>query len=104
MAASTHYRFPWSKFFRAEAAAPMLARRVFRARGLADDDNNSVASPEPESDNLEAGATIDLRLPRRSLLVQFTCDLCGEKTKGLINQLAYERGAIFVQDVFGITN
>ncbi|KAI4313995.1 hypothetical protein L6164_026938 [Bauhinia variegata] len=84
-----------SKIFRAEAAPPKLARLVFRVRGSVED--NSVASPEPESDNSEAGATIDLRLPRRSLLVQFTCNSCGEKTKRLINRLAYERGVVFVQ-------
>ena len=43
------------------------------------------------------GASIDLNLPRRSLLVQFTCDLCGERTERLVNRLAYERGAVFVQ-------
>lgn len=43
------------------------------------------------------GAGIDLNLPRRSLLVQFTCNLCGERTKRLVNRLAYERGAVFVQ-------
>jgi protein import protein ZIM17 len=42
-------------------------------------------------------ASIDLNLPRRSLLVQFTCDLCGERTKRLVNRLAYERGTVFVQ-------
>ena len=43
------------------------------------------------------GTSIDLNLPRRSLLVQFTCNLCGERTKRLVNRLAYERGAVFVQ-------
>jgi hypothetical protein len=43
------------------------------------------------------GANIDIKLPRRSLLVQFTCDVCGERTKRLINRLAYERGLIYVQ-------
>ncbi|KAI3984964.1 hypothetical protein MKX01_004732 [Papaver californicum] len=42
-------------------------------------------------------ASIDLKLPRRSLSVQFTCSQCGEKTKRLVNRLAYERGAVFVQ-------
>ncbi|KMT08420.1 hypothetical protein BVRB_6g140960 [Beta vulgaris subsp. vulgaris] len=40
---------------------------------------------------------INTQLPRRSLLVQFTCDACGERTKRLINRLAYERGTVFVQ-------
>lgn len=57
-------------------------------------------------DNLEAssdsneptpGATIDLKLPRRSLLVHFTCNACGERSQKLINRLAYEKGTVFVQ-------
>ncbi|KAI3976848.1 hypothetical protein MKX01_008706 [Papaver californicum] len=42
-------------------------------------------------------ATIDLKLPRRSLSVQFTCNKCGESTKRLVNRVAFERGTIFVQ-------
>ena len=42
-------------------------------------------------------AKIDIKLPRRSLIVQFTCDACGERTERLINRLAYERGTVFVQ-------
>ncbi|KAK3020783.1 hypothetical protein RJ639_045855 [Escallonia herrerae] len=42
-------------------------------------------------------AAIDLKLPRRSLLVQFTCNACGERSQKLINRLAYERGTVFVQ-------
>ncbi|CAI9261258.1 unnamed protein product [Lactuca saligna] len=43
------------------------------------------------------GATIDLKLPRRSLLLHFTCNSCGERSKKLINRLAYEKGTVFVQ-------
>jgi protein import protein ZIM17 len=43
------------------------------------------------------GVKIDIKLPRRSLLVQFTCNVCGERTKRLVNRLAYERGLIYVQ-------
>ncbi|XP_027360067.1 uncharacterized protein LOC113868573 isoform X2 [Abrus precatorius] len=87
-----------SRFSGASVAVvvPRLPRRAFRAQGLVGDD--SVTAPQPESNNSEeAGASIDLSLPRRSLLVQFTCDLCGERTKRLVNRLAYERGAVFVQ-------
>lgn len=42
-------------------------------------------------------ASIDIKLPRRSLIVQFTCDACGERTERLINRLAFERGTVFVQ-------
>uniref|UniRef100_A0A7C9DAQ4 DNL-type domain-containing protein n=1 Tax=Opuntia streptacantha TaxID=393608 RepID=A0A7C9DAQ4_OPUST len=49
------------------------------------------------TDECSKESSIDLQLPRRSLLVQFTCDACGERTKRLINRLAYERGTVFVQ-------
>jgi len=42
-------------------------------------------------------ASFDLKLPRRSLLVQFTCNACGERTERTINRVAYERGTVFVQ-------
>ncbi|KAF6150696.1 hypothetical protein GIB67_020779 [Kingdonia uniflora] len=41
--------------------------------------------------------SIDLQLPRRSLMVKFTCNSCGERTKRMVNRLAYERGTVFVQ-------
>ncbi|NP_001309777.1 etched 1 [Zea mays] len=52
---------------------------------------NSDAAPSPTE------AAIDIKLPRRSLLVQFTCNACGERTKRLINRVAYERGTVFLQ-------
>ncbi|KAH7516614.1 hypothetical protein FEM48_Zijuj10G0153700 [Ziziphus jujuba var. spinosa] len=58
---------------------------------------DSETHPESETKDSKTDATIDIKLPRRSLLVQFTCDLCGEKTKRLVNRLAYERGLIYVQ-------
>ncbi|KAK7309977.1 hypothetical protein RJT34_07145 [Clitoria ternatea] len=85
-----------SRFSGEAVVSPRHARRVFGARGLVGGDD-SVTAPEPESHNSEAGASINLNLPRRSLLVQFTCNLCGERTKRLVNRLAYERGAVFVQ-------
>ncbi|KAF8696830.1 hypothetical protein HU200_036469 [Digitaria exilis] len=42
-------------------------------------------------------ASVDIKLPRRSLLVQFTCNACGERTQRLINRVAYERGTVFLQ-------
>ncbi|XP_057809938.1 uncharacterized protein LOC131024449 isoform X2 [Salvia miltiorrhiza] len=40
---------------------------------------------------------IDLKLPRRRLLVTFTCDACNARSQRLINRLAYERGLVYVQ-------
>ncbi|XP_043715159.1 uncharacterized protein LOC122663623 isoform X2 [Telopea speciosissima] len=95
------------------AATPKL-------RALKDDDVFQFeVTPEEESENATIASqsqdnyaankshtetTIDLKLPRRSLMVHFTCDVCGERTKRLINRLAYERGTVFVQGVFSITS
>lgn len=57
----------------------------------------SETSPVSDPGDSNTDATIDIKLPRRSLLVQFTCDLCGERTQRLVNRLAYERGLIYVQ-------
>nr|CAD1823965.1 unnamed protein product [Ananas comosus var. bracteatus] len=53
-------------------------------------DADSGKSPSQE-------AAFDIKLPRRSLMVQFTCDSCGERTKRLINRVAYEKGTVFIQ-------
>ncbi|KAI5579603.1 hypothetical protein BDE02_08G099400 [Populus trichocarpa] len=61
-------------------------------------DGNSETYPEAGSSDLnEEGAATDIKLPRRSLLVQFTCNECGERSQRLINRLAYEQGLVFVQ-------
>ncbi|KAK3421760.1 hypothetical protein EUGRSUZ_G02379 [Eucalyptus grandis] len=52
------------------------------------------ASPPSDS---TARLHLNLEHPRRRLLVQFTCNECGERTQRLVNKLAYERGLIFVQ-------
>ncbi|KAL9226011.1 hypothetical protein vseg_001870 [Gypsophila vaccaria] len=48
-------------------------------------------------DDSSKESSINLKLPRRSLLVHFTCNSCGERTKRMINRVAYERGTVFVQ-------
>ncbi|KAK3164716.1 hypothetical protein QOZ80_1AG0023650 [Eleusine coracana subsp. coracana] len=60
---------------------------------------SACSSGEVSSDGaaLPTEVTFDLKLPRRSLLVQFTCNKCGERTKRLINRVAYERGTVFLQ-------
>jgi hypothetical protein len=40
---------------------------------------------------------IDLQLPRRSMLVSFTCNICDGRTERLVNPLAWERGLVIVQ-------
>ncbi|XP_073024470.1 uncharacterized protein [Primulina eburnea] len=61
----------------------------------------SEAYPEPllssVSKNGQEEASINLNLPRRSLLVTFSCNACGARSQRLINRLAYERGLVYVQ-------
>ncbi|KAK4260908.1 hypothetical protein QN277_003969 [Acacia crassicarpa] len=85
----SNYRLKFSN------STAVVTRRAFKVRAVVDGD--SATGPQPESDNSENGASIDLKLPRRSMLVEFTCNLCGERTRRLVNRLAYERGVIFVQ-------
>jgi protein import protein ZIM17 len=42
-------------------------------------------------------ASIDLNLPRRSMLVSFTCNKCGGRSERLVNPLAWEKGMVIVQ-------
>ncbi|PRQ40470.1 putative mitochondrial import protein TIM15 [Rosa chinensis] len=78
------------------AVAPKLARKALAVSGLMSG-SDSETDAELEQNNLNSDATIDLQLPRRSLLVKFTCDLCNERTSKLVNRLAYEKGLIYVQ-------
>ncbi|XP_051224836.1 uncharacterized protein [Lolium perenne] len=78
-------------------AAPAPGLRVsYRPRRL----HVSASSDEVDPDASAASpaeATFDIKLPRRSLLVQFTCNKCDARTKRLINRVAYERGTVFLQ-------
>lgn len=63
--------------------------------------SNSEACPETDQtyvpNDAAKEAAIDLKLPRRSLLVTFTCNSCDARSQKLINRLAYERGLVYVQ-------
>lgn len=87
-------------FSRSRISYPVLVAtkrdiRVSTGTGLLD--GESVTDPEPGADNTDSSASLNVKLPRRSLLVQFTCNSCGGETKRLVNRLAYERGLVFVQ-------
>ncbi|KAF5443500.1 hypothetical protein F2P56_036050 [Juglans regia] len=84
-----------SRTSRTTVVASKRAYRILAVSGLVED--SSEKQPESEPEVSGTGAHIDIKLPRRSLLVQFTCDLCGERTKRLVNRLAYERGLIYIQ-------
>ncbi|KAL5698869.1 hypothetical protein ACHQM5_029849 [Ranunculus cassubicifolius] len=78
------------------ALAPI--RSKFRRHIVANSDYNEteLASDSQPSESFEE-AKIDLQLPRRSLLVAFTCNSCSVRTERLISRFAYEKGTIFVQ-------
>jgi len=40
---------------------------------------------------------IDLELPRRSMLVTFTCNLCNGRTERLVNPIAWDKGLVIAQ-------
>ncbi|KAL9259291.1 DNL-type zinc finger protein-like protein [Drosera capensis] len=76
-----------------------ISRRVFWVpivSCIINEDSSEIDSPVTK-DHDGTGASFDLKLPRRRLLVQFTCNACGGSTKRLVNRLAYERGTVFVQ-------
>ncbi|KAG7589419.1 Zinc finger DNL-type [Arabidopsis suecica] len=77
-----------------EVVAPKQRNRSVSVFGSLPDD--SKLNPDEESKDSQL-ASIDIKLPRRSLLVEFSCDSCGERTKRLINRHAYENGLVFVQ-------
>ncbi|KAI6676964.1 hypothetical protein NL676_037760 [Syzygium grande] len=62
---------------------------------------SSEGQSETDLESAPSDSTVRLQLnlehPRRRLVVQFTCNECGERTQRLVNKLAYERGLIFVQ-------
>ncbi|KAI4386439.1 hypothetical protein MLD38_004370 [Melastoma candidum] len=60
-------------------------------------DDSPGSNPEDGCVNSSKSPSINLNLPRRSLLVQFTCNECGERTNRLVNKLALERGLVYVQ-------
>lgn len=82
-----------SRISHVRAIAPK--HKVLAVSGLMSSD--SEKDSELEQNDPDTDATIDIQLPRRSLLVKFTCDLCNERTSKLVNRLAYEKGLIYVQ-------
>ncbi|KAJ0241362.1 DNL-type domain-containing protein [Hirschfeldia incana] len=69
--------------------------RLFSVFGSLTDPEEEEEEPKDSSEGQVA--SVDIKLPRRSLQVEFSCNSCGERTKRLINRLAYERGLVFVQ-------
>ncbi|CAH8358921.1 unnamed protein product [Eruca vesicaria subsp. sativa] len=89
-----------SRAVRVIEVARKQRNKLFSVFGALSDD--SELNPEEEEEESKVSSegkvgSIDIKLPRRSLLVEFSCNSCGERTKRLINRLAYERGLVFVQ-------
>lgn len=66
--------------------APTLSSASAGSTSGSDDGANSSSD--------EVGVTIDLQLPRRSLLVKFTCNKCGERSERLVNPVAWHKGMV----------
>ncbi|VVA94517.1 unnamed protein product [Arabis nemorensis] len=87
-----------SRTARVKEVAPKQRNWLFSVFGsLTDGSGLNPEEEESKDSSEEQVASIDIKLPRRSLLVEFSCNSCGERTKRLINRLAYERGLVFVQ-------
>lgn len=54
---------------------------------------DSAGGSDGEADS-EGTVRIDLQLPRRSLLVQFSCNLCGGRSERLVNPVAWNKGMV----------
>ncbi|KMZ69158.1 hypothetical protein ZOSMA_21G00100 [Zostera marina] len=52
---------------------------------------------KPCSSDSDKGVRFDTKLPRRRLMIEFTCNSCGDRTRRIVNRLAYEKGTVFVQ-------
>ncbi|KAL4420540.1 hypothetical protein ABPG75_010196 [Micractinium tetrahymenae] len=59
--------------------------------------SSSSSSSESSSESGDGAVTIDLELPRRSLLVQFTCNVCGGRSERLCNPIAWQKGMVIAQ-------
>ncbi|XP_024358790.1 uncharacterized protein [Physcomitrium patens] len=57
-------------------------------------------SPSREDESTPDGndtVQFDLNLPRRSALLEFTCNVCKARTQRMINPEAFRRGTVYVQ-------
>jgi hypothetical protein len=64
--------------------------------------SSSIDSIDSTSDNVdgekeETTASLDLQLPRRSMLVTFTCNKCDTRTERLVNPVAWNKGMVICQ-------
>ncbi|KAG0500226.1 hypothetical protein HPP92_000298 [Vanilla planifolia] len=75
------------------SARPVKIRLFAYSNGQKLDDNFEANVSSASSKE----ASLKIKLPRRNMIVQFTCNSCGASTQRRINRVAYERGTVFVQ-------
>lgn len=64
------------------------------AAGSALDSSSESESGSESGGGSDGAVKIDLQLPRRSLLVQFTCNVCGGRSERLCNPVAWQKGLV----------
>ncbi|PKA48960.1 hypothetical protein AXF42_Ash019498 [Apostasia shenzhenica] len=74
-----------------QISVPEIKDRVAAGRSGQNLGEHSRSSPSDKE------VSLNMNLPRRNMIVQFTCNSCGERTQRRINRIAYERGTVFVQ-------
>lgn len=88
------------------AAASPAAPAALAAASSSSSGGSSSGSSDGSSDGEQlegwtssddGGVKIDLQLPRRSLLVTFTCDACSVRTERLVNPVAWHKGLVIAQ-------
>ncbi|KAG0607608.1 hypothetical protein M758_8G042200 [Ceratodon purpureus] len=73
--------------------------RVSCQLGGAASSREDEIGPDANVPSMSDGTSVqfDLNLPRRSTLLEFTCNVCKARTQRMINPDAFRRGTIYVQ-------
>lgn len=61
-----------------------------------DESSDSTAQPSGNTEDSTV-ASVQLPMPRRSMQVTFTCNLCGERTERMCNPLAWNKGLVMAK-------
>nr|CAD1823961.1 unnamed protein product [Ananas comosus var. bracteatus] len=100
---SSHLRFLSTNRLAPHLGAPFLrwkisnGGRAIRSVVCTSASNSSENYDADSSKSPSQEAAFDIKLPRGSFMVEFTCDSCGERTKHLINRVDYVKGTVFLQ-------
>jgi len=62
-----------------------------------DGDGEKEQTTTSSSSSSTTAASVDLQLPRRSMLVTFTCNKCDTRTERLVNPVAWNKGMVICQ-------